>query len=313
MMQVHTTWHDIEPEARGASCAMGNFDGVHLGHQAVLDMARGAAPLGVITFAPHPRRFFAPQETSFQLMSPQTRAAVLADLGVAQLFELPFDAALAALSAEAFIRDVLGRGLGISRLVVGEDFRFGKGRAGSAQDLHRLGPHYGFETLIAQTHKKDGAALSSTAIRRALSEGHPREAAAILGRPYSISGEVIHGEKRGRTLGYPTANIALGDLHLPRLGVYAVLFDVKSGSHKGRYLGAANLGTRPMFGENLPNLETYVFDFEGDLYGAEVCVSLIEYLRPEVHFDGLEPLIAQMSKDCADARAVLAAYDGARP
>lgn len=287
---------------------MGNFDGVHRGHQAVIDLARrDAAPLGLITFEPHPRQLFAPQAAPFRLMNASARANRLAKLGVQNLFELPFNAQLAGLDPEDFARDVLAKGLGISHLVVGADFCFGRKRAGTAQDLVDLGKIYGFETTVAALVTTDSRPISSTAIRTALSEGRPRDAAAMLGHWHRIVGPVIHGEKRGRELGFPTANMGVNGLHLPKLGVYAVKIDILSGPHKGSYNGASSLGVRPMFGENTPNLETYIFDFKGDLYDAEVSVALVEYLRPELKFDGLPALIEQMDRDCQQARDILTA------
>jgi riboflavin kinase / FMN adenylyltransferase len=306
-MRIHRQWRDIGPDAKGASVAMGNFDGVHLGHQSVIDAARGRGPLGVVTFEPHPREYFAPNAPPFRLMNPEARSNRLARLGVEHLFELPFDAALANLSPDAFVQEVLGKGLGLSHVVVGTDFRFGKGRSGTASDLVALGAVAGFATTIAPLIETDGVEISSTAIRRALAEGQPREAAAMLGHWHRIEGEVIHGEKRGRELGYPTANMSLSGLHLPRFGVYAVLVDILTGPQAGRHMGAASLGVRPMFGVNTPNLETFLFDFKGDLYGQHLSVALVDYLRPEMKFDGLPALITQMDADCTRARSLLAA------
>lgn len=305
-MRINKQWQGLDPEARGMSVAMGNFDGLHLGHASVIDLARRHGPLGLITFEPHPREFFAPQAPAFRLMNAQARASRLAKLGVEQLFELPFDTTLASFTPEAFAREVLVEGLGISHIVVGADFCFGKGRKGTAQVLQALGKAHGFGVTIAPLVTSQGREISSTAIRAALTEGQPRAAAAMLGHWHRIEGEVIHGEKRGRELGYPTANMALFGLHLPKFGVYAVKADVLSGPHRGSYLGAASLGTRPMFGENQPNLETFLFDFKGDLYGALLSVAFVEYLRPELRFDGLPALLAQMAADCARAREILA-------
>lgn len=301
-MQIHRSW---PTEARGASVAMGNFDGIHLGHQAVMDLARGPAPLGVVTFEPHPRQFFAPQRPAFRLMNAEARANRLAKLGVQHLYELPFDATLAAMSPDTFAKQVLADGLGISHVVVGSDFCFGKGRAGTAADLQTLGLQHGFRTTIATLVQLAGQDISSTAIRQALSDGRPRDAAAMLGHWHRIEGEVIHGEKRGRQLGYPTANMDVTGLHLPKFGVYAVRVDVLTGSQAGQYIAAASLGVRPMFGINTPNLESFLFDFTGDLYGHHLSVALIEYLRPEMKFDGLPGLLAQMEQDCQTARAIL--------
>ena len=306
-MQIHQDYQWLDPNARGASVAMGNFDGVHLGHASVIDLARDRGPLGIITFEPHPRQFFAPDAPPFRLMNAEARANRLAKLGVEHLFQLPFNRALAALTPEDFARVVLAEGLGIAHVVVGSDFCFGKGRTGTAADLRDLGNRFGFATTIAPLVEIAGREVSSTAIRQALTEGRPRDAADMLGHLHRIEGEVIHGEKRGRELGYPTANMSVDGLHLPKLGVYAVLADVLGGPHKGCWPGVASLGVRPMFGENHPNLEVHLFDFNGDLYGEHLSVALVEYLRPEMKFDGLQALIDQMDRAAAQARAILQA------
>ena len=285
---------------------MGNFDGVHLGHQHVIDLARTEAPLGIVTFEPHPREFFAPKAPPFRLMNPEARANRLAKLGVERLYQLPFSEALAALTPEAFAREVLADGLGVSHVVVGADFCFGKGRSGTAADLQALGAALSFEVTIAELVQSAEGEISSTAIRQALSDGRPLDAASMLGHWHRIDGEVLHGEKRGRELGYPTANMSVAGLHLPRLGVYAVKVDVLTGPQTGSYNGAASLGVRPMFGVNQPNLESFLLDFTGDLYGQHLSVAFVEFLRPEMVFTGLPGLIAQMDADCARAREILA-------
>ena len=292
--------------ARGASVALGNFDGIHIGHQSVINLARNHGPLGIVTFEPHPREYFAPTSPPFRLMNARARANRLAKLGVQHLFELPFGATLAGLSPADFVRDVLADGLGLAHVVVGADFCFGKARAGKAADLKSLSESHGIAVTIADLIKSNDLDISSTAIRTALSDGRPRDAAAMLGHWHRIEAEVIHGEKRGRELGYPTANMALEGLHLPKFGVYAVKVDVLTGPQTGSYLGAASLGVRPMFGVNTPNLETYLLDFQGDLYGQQLSVALIDYLRPEMRFDGLPALMDQMARDVAQSRAVLA-------
>ncbi|MEX0348969.1 MAG: bifunctional riboflavin kinase/FAD synthetase [Paracoccaceae bacterium] len=300
----------VTPEDRGASVAIGNFDGVHLGHQSVIAQTRAAAPdapLGVLTFEPHPREYFAPSSPPFRLMRPNSRAHRLEKLGVERLYELNFNAGLAGLSPEEFARNVLADGLGLRHVVVGSDFCFGKGRSGNADDMVRFGREMGFGVTIAQLMEHSDKVVSSTAIRNALSHGQPREAAAMLGHWHRIEGEVIGGEQRGRELGYPTANMSMDGLHLPKFGVYAVLVDVLDGPHAGSYHGAASVGVRPMFDGEQPNIETFLFDFSGDLYGATLSVGLVEYLRPEMTFDGLDALIAQMGGDCARARDILSA------
>lgn len=309
-MRRHKTYLNLDAGDRGASAAMGNFDGVHLGHQSVIALARAAAaqanaPLGIVTFEPHPREFFAPNAPDFRLMNAESRAHRLQKMGIEQLYELPFDAQLAGMSAEEFVNVVLADGLGLSHIVVGADFRFGKGRQGDAATLREYCDALGIRTTIAPLVTASGLDVSSTAIREALSAGRPDEAARMLGHWHRIDGVVEKGDQRGRDLGFPTANLRLDGLHLPRFGVYAVLFDVLTGPHKGNYVGAASLGIRPTFGINAPNLETHVLDFEGDLYGAEVSVALVSFLRGEVAYEGPEPLIAQMRKDVIQTRAAL--------
>jgi riboflavin kinase/FMN adenylyltransferase len=306
-MQQHFQWHGLDPSTRGASVAMGNFDGIHRGHQSVIDLARGHGPLGIVTFEPHPRQFFAPETPSFRLMNAEARANRLARLGVEHLFQLPFDADLAGLSPEGFVDQVLHQGLGVAHVVVGADFCFGKGRKGTAQDLATLCAARGIRTTIAPLVTDAGAEISSTNIRHALTEGRPRDAAAMLGHWHRIEGAVLHGDKRGRDLGYPTANMSVDGLHLPKLGVYAVLVDILTGPQTGSHHGVASLGVRPMFGTNRPNLETFIFDFKGNLYGQHLSIALVDYLRPEMKFDGLPALITQMDADSAKARAILAA------
>lgn len=286
---------------------MGNFDGVHLGHQSVIALAAAQGRLGVVTFEPHPREFFAPDAPSFRLMNAEARANRLAKLGVKDLYALPFDARIATMTPEDFAREILAEGLGVRHVVVGADFRFGKGRTGTSTELTALGEALGFGVTVAPLIRNGVVEISSTAIRQALSEGRPRDAAAMLGHWHRIDGEVIHGEARGRELGFPTANMSVEGLHLPKLGVYAVKADVLTGPHAGSYMGAASLGVRPMFGVNQPNLETHLLDFKGDLYGQHLSIGFVDYLRPEMKFDGLPALIAQMNADCEKARAILTA------
>ena len=307
-MQIIRHWTGLSADLRGAAVAMGNFDGVHLGHRSVIDQARNhGAPLGIVTFEPHPREVFQPDAPPFRLMNAEARANRLARLGVTRLYELPFTPALSDLSARDFAVQVLADGLGVAHVVVGADFCFGKGRKGTASDLTELGAELGFGVTIAPLMAVGEQTLSSTAIRAALTDGRMRDAAAMLGHWHRIEGAVLHGEKRGRELGYPTANMSISGLHPPRFGVYAVQVDVLSGPHVGRFGGVASMGVRPMFGENQPNLETHLFDFRGDLYGAHLSVALVAHLRDEARFDGLPALIAQMDRDSAQARAILSA------
>jgi riboflavin kinase/FMN adenylyltransferase len=311
-MRVLRDYQYAEAGDRGASAAIGNFDGVHLGHQAVIDIARDegrliGAPLGVLTFEPHPREYFAPEGPPFRLMNSEAKAHRLQKLGVDILYELSFNAALSALSPADFARDVIQRGLGLRHVVIGRDFHFGKGRAGTATDLEIFGAEMGFGVTVADLVSTGGTEVSSTRIREALSEGRPRDAARMLGHLHRIEGAVIRGDQRGRLLGYPTANLSIAGLHPPRYGVYAVEVRVQDGPHAGDYHGVASLGVRPMFGVNAPNLETFVFDFSGDLYGTHLSVALVEFLRPELKFDGVEALVEQMDRDSLQAREILGA------
>lgn len=295
-------------DARGATVAIGNFDGVHVGHRSVIDLARQSlnAPLGVITFEPHPREYFFPHAAPFRLMNAEARANRLARLGVDHLYQLPFGPDLVSLTPEAYARDVLVGGLGVRHVTVGSDFCFGRERAGTPDTLQELGAKFGFGVTIAPMVGHEGTRVSSTAIREALSEGRPRDAERMLGHWHRIDGEVLHGFKRGRELGFPTANMSMDRLHLPAFGVYAVLVDVLTGPVRGTYKGVANLGIRPMFDGEKPNLESYLFDYSGDLYGQHLSVALVDYLRPEMNFDGLETLITAINDDVARARAILA-------
>ena len=315
-------WRDLPASQRGAAAALGAFDGVHRGHQAVIASARIAAdrlgaPLAVVSFDPHPRRWFQPDAAPFRLMTPGQMARALEPLGVSRLYLLPFDADMAAMSDEAFAVDVLaGRpqaaqgaaghkdGLGLAHASVGFDFTYGKGRTGSPDALARIGRQLGFS--VAVTERVDdigGLKLSSSAVREALNAGDMARAAAILSRPFAIEGEVVHGDKRGRTIGVPTANVRLGDYMRPAYGVYAT----RTRLPDGRVIdGVANLGVRPMFEIAEPLLEVWLFDFDGDLYGQTIETDLVACLRGEMSFDSLDALKARIDADAAAARAVLA-------
>ena len=310
-MRIIRDTHFIDPNDRGAAAAIGNFDGVHLGHQAVIDLTRKAAadagtPLGIMTFEPHPRSYFSNDSNPFRLMNAEARAHRLEKLGVEKLYEVPFNDALASLSARDFAQTIIADQLGLKHVVVGADFCFGQGRKGNAKTLAVMGAEMGFGVTIATMMQVGDADISSTAIRQALSDGRPADAAKMLGHWHRLENIVIRGDQRGRDLGYPTANMSIDGLHPPKFGVYAVKIDVRDGPHAGSYNGAASIGVRPMFGENRPNCETFIFNFKGDLYGTTVSVALVAYLRPELQFVGLEPLIIQMDADCVTAREILA-------
>lgn len=308
MVEIVTDWRGLPDRLRGAAVAIGAFDGVHRGHQAVIARARAAAdrlgaPLGVVSFDPHPRRWFQPEAAPFRLMTPAQMARAVAPLGVDRLHLLPFDAAMAAMSDEAFAREILVDGLGIRHAAVGFDFTYGKGRTGSAEGLRRHGETLGFGvTVVARVDDPDGLKLSSSAVREALKAGDMARATAILGRPFAIEGEVVHGDKRGRTIGVPTANVPMGDYMRPAYGVYATRSRLPDGR---RVDGVANLGVRPMFEIDQPLLEVWLFDFDGDLYGQTVETELIAFLRGEMAFDGLDALKVQIDADAAAARAAL--------
>lgn len=303
-------WRGLAPGQRGAASAVGAFDGVHRGHQAVIGAAREAADhlsarLAVVTFEPHPRRWFQPDAAPFRLMTAGQMARALEAQGVERLHVLPFDAEMAAMSDEAFARDVLAGGLGLRHAAVGFDFTYGKGRTGSPEALTRIGRGLGFSVSVTErVDDRSGLKLSSSAVREALAAGDMARATRILGRPFAIEGEVVHGDKRGRTIGVPTANVRMGAYMRPAYGVFAT----RTRLPDGRLIdGVANLGVRPMFETPEPLLEVWLFDFSGDLYGQVVETQLIERLRGEMSFDGLDALKVQIEADAKAARAALAA------
>ena len=298
----------VPPHLAGGIVALGNFDGFHLGHQAVVGQAVARAraagrPALVATFDPHPVRHFRPDTPPFRLTTLDQRQRLFADAGVDAMVVFHFDGVLAQLSAERFIAERLHANLQVAGVVTGEDFTFGTAKQGDVRLLAARGAAHGFiaETVGAVT--LDGEAVSSTRIRAALRGGDPRSAAQLLSRPFAIEGVVQHGDKLGRTIGYPTANIAMGNYLRPAYGIYAVTGRLAD----GRVLkGAANLGIRPTFDPPKELLEPYFFDFSGDLYDQPIEVALVDYLRPEAKFDGLDALMAQMERDCARARVLLA-------
>jgi len=308
VVEVIRGWRDLPDSQRGAAAAIGAFDGVHRGHQAVIASAREAAqrlgaPLAVVSFDPHPRRLFQPEAAPFRLMTADQMARALAPLGVDRLYLIPFDAEMAGMTDEAFARRVLSEGLGVAHAAVGFDFTFGKGRSGSPALLRTYGETLGFTVSVTdRIDDASGLKLSSSAVREALKAGDMDRAAAILGRPFAIQGEVIHGDKRGRTIGVPTANIAMGDYMRPAYGVYAT----RTRLPDGRVVkGVANLGVRPMFEIEQPLLEVWLFDVDESLYGQTVETELVGFLRGEMKFDGLDALKVQIEADAAAARAVL--------
>lgn len=301
-------WRDVPAALRGAALALGNFDGVHLGHAAVLRAAHAARPdlaLAALTFEPHPREHFRPDDPPFRLTLLPAKAEALGALGASVVFALRFDGALAGMTAEAFVEEVLHRGIGAKHLACGPDFAFGYRRGGDTAFLAREAEKRGIGLTIVPPVMDDGAQISSTHIRRLLQDGYPERAARDLGRLHEIRGEVFHGDKLGRELGWPTANILLGRQLEPARGVYAVTAVLADGAVVP---GVANVGRRPTLGgDPVTRLETHLFDWSGDLYGQEIRVRLHAFLRTDATFDGLDALKAAIAADAADARRVLAA------
>jgi riboflavin kinase / FMN adenylyltransferase len=311
-MKVVQGFDRLPPALHGAAYAVGNFDGLHLGHRAVINQAKEIArahgiPCGVITFEPHPRHYFSPNDPPFRLTPLSRKAAILEAWGVDCLVAVPFDAALANTTAESFVADGLVGGLRVGHLIVGHDFAFGHKRAGNTAFLIEQAAKVGFGVTIVQAHlAPSGALYSSRAIRELLQSGRPRDAAESLGRWWAIDGTVQHGDARGRDLGFPTANLELGAYLQPSLGIYAVRAAVDHDGATTWYDGAANLGLRPTFDGRTVLLEVHLLDYSGDLYGKHMDVALIEYLRPEERFADLDSLIVQMNTDCANVRQILA-------
>jgi len=318
-MRLFRHYSEVPVEARNAVVALGNFDGVHRGHQAVIAAAaRQSTRLGtshaVLTFEPHPREFFRPEQPAFRLTPFRSKVRQLEAMGLDHLFVLTFNADLAGKSPQAFVVEVLSEGLEVAHVVVGHDFVFGQGRRGNAELLRDLGRIHRFETTtVGAASGEDGEVFSSTRVRERLRQGQPLAATGLLGRPWEIEGRVEHGRKLGRQLGYPTANMTMGEYLQPALGIYAVRAGVDEGPATRWRDGVASLGYRPTVGGEGVLFETHLFDWDGDLYGRHLRVALIDYLRPEKKFDGLEHLRAQIAADCVTARRVLAAYGGPAP
>jgi riboflavin kinase/FMN adenylyltransferase len=312
-MRLYRHETDLPSEARGAVLTLGNFDGVHLGHQAVIAEARKIAratgkPLGVLTFEPHTKAFFQPDLPSFRLTPLRVKLHALDALGVDYVIALAFDEHLAAVSAEAFAADVLAGGLGISHAVAGGNFRYGHKHAGTMETLAAAGAAHGFGvTRVAPVAAADGTVYSATAVRKFIADGDLRRAAELLGRPFEIDGRVITGDKRGRELGFPTANLKITEYMRPAYGIYAIRALVDRPGSTAWIDGAANLGIRPMWRTEEPMLEAHLFDFSEDIYGQVLRVRLIERLRPEAKFDTIEGLIEQVDRDKIAAREALRA------
>jgi riboflavin kinase/FMN adenylyltransferase len=308
MIPVFDAWRSVPPEWKGGVVALGNFDGVHRGHQALLARARAqaaslGAPVVAFTFEPHPRGFFVPDTGPFRLTLLPAKTRLLAGHGVQAVLAQRFDESFAALPAASFIEDVLRKGLGARHVVCGYDFTFGARRSGNVEMLRAEGKAHGFGVTVLDPVTHEGEIYSSTRIREALRHGWARDAAGLLGHGWEIEGTVELGDQRGRTIGFPTANVALGEHLRPRFGVYAVRALV-DGTWRN---GVANLGKRPTFGKLQENFEVHLFDFTGDLYGKILRVALIDFIRAEMKFSGLDQLKAQIAADGERARAILTA------
>ena len=314
-MRIFRHFQNLPSDVRGAVVAVGNFDGVHLGHREVIGeagrIARAAGRLwAVLTLEPHPRQVFQPDIAPFRLTPLPVKARLIESLGVDIFIVLPFDREFARLSPHTFVETVIVGGLGATHLVCGHDFAFGHGRRGTPEMLLWMGDEFDFGfTCVPEVRDRDAEPYSSTRVRDYLREADPVAAAQLLGRPFEIEGIVVPGEQRGRDLGYPTANIELDDYLRPAFGIYAVQAGWEEGGRMQWRDAVANLGIRPTFASVEPLLEVHVFDFAGDLYGRTLTTRFIDYLRPEKKFDGIEPLRAQMAEDCVRARTRLATLD----
>ena len=312
-MQIIQNLEAISAKQRGAVVALGNFDGIHLGHQAVIGEARTMAKAsgsmsGVMTFNPHPRRYFDSKGALFELTPSHAKSRHLAAFGIDLLFLMPFNGTLASMQAEQFVSEILVEGAGVSHVVTGYDFVFGQGRKGNVALLKQMGDAKGFAvTIVPAIAGEAGVPYSSTVIRDHLKQGRPREAAKLLGRNWEIEGIVQTGDQRGRQIGFPTANVDPGDYAMPGLGVYAVRVGIVDGENTDWRDGVVNVGRRPTFDGESITVEAYLFDFEGDLYGKVLRVAFVDALRPELKFDGIDAIRAQIEKDCVAARKVLEA------
>lgn len=314
-MRIFHHFNDLPADARGAAVAVGNFDGVHRGHQAMINeagrIARAAdLPWAVLTFEPHPRSVFKPGIEPFRLTPFRSKARHIEALGVDCLIVLRFDLPFSRWPAERFVDDVLVKGLEARHVVSGYDFVFGHDRKGNCELLLHMGAQAGFGfTSVTAVVDEASEVFSATRVRGELAAAEPRAAARLLGRFFEIEGPVEHGEKRGHTIGFPTANLNLGETLRPAKGVYAVRASIGEGPHPRWRDGVANLGHRPTFAGDDLIMEAYLFDFDGDLYGQHLRVALVDYLRPEKKFDGLDDLKAQIGRDIEAARGILSSFE----
>jgi len=311
-MRIYRHYRTLPIEARGAAIAVGNFDGVHKGHQAVIGEAGRIAravgiPWAVLTFEPHPRRVFQPDQPPFRLTPMRAKARALEALGVDAMIVQRFNRDFSQQPAETFVQNVLADGFGANHVVAGYDFVFGHKRGGNCELLLSMGKKLGFGfTAVSAINDGEGVVYSSTRIRGCLGVGDVRGAAAILGRHFSYEGRVSHGDQRGQAIGFPTLNLHLGSTVRPALGVYAVRVGILEGGETVWHDGVANIGKRPTFGGEDVILEAHLMDFSGDLYGKLIAVTLIDFIRAEKKFDGLEALRAQIAADTKTAQNILA-------
>ncbi len=311
-MRILRHFTKVAAESKGAVVAIGNFDGIHRGHQEVIAKTRRLAreleaPSAVMTFEPHPRAYFAPDQPPFRLTPFRVKTRLIEALGVDILYVLRFDRSLANLEAEDFITRVLGQGLSARHVIVGDNFHFGRKRRGTPEMLETLARAQGIGVTVMKRVAGPGSEpYSSTLVREYLKTGNPTRAALLLGRYWEIEGRIQHGAKRGRDLGFPTANISLGQILRPAFGVYAVRATVDTGGETVWLPGVANIGISPMFSYDTPLLEVHLLDFNADLYGKHMRVALIDYLRPEISFPDLEALKERMVEDRERASAILA-------
>jgi len=311
-MRIFRHYTDLPEDARGCVVAIGNFDGIHKGHQVVINEAGTIAratnkPWAVMSFEPHPDALFKPDGEPFRLSTMRTKTHMIEQMGVDELLVQHFDFAFAGLTAQDFVEKVLVEGLGASHVVSGYDFQFGQKRSGDCDTLLHMGRERGFGfTAVPKVVDENGIVYSSTRVRECLKNADPRGAAHVLGRPAELEGRIEHGDQRGRQLGFPTANLHLGEFIRPALGVYAIRAGMDEGLETRWIDGVCNVGKRPTFdaGEDII-LEAHLFDFDGDLYGKHLRVQLIEHLRPEQKFDGLDAIKAQIALDCEKAKEIL--------
>ncbi len=307
-MKIIHGWKGLAEADRGAAVALGNFDGVHLGHQHVIADATAAAraigaPLGVISFEPHARMHFNPEAPPFRLMNAHQLARTVQTFDADLFYLLPFGVEMANFSDHDFVSEVLAEGLGVRHVAVGFDVTFGKGRTGDPEAMRRYGAQFGFSVSVATAVENSDGKISSTTVRDALRDGHPELARKIMGRPFAIEGVVQKGRQLGRQLGFPTANVPLGDYVAPRFGVYATRTRLKDGRQLD---GVANIGVNPTTGEVEPRLEVWLFEFDEDIYGETIETDLIAFLRPEEKFASVEVMVDQIYLDERIARQILA-------